>query len=225
MTACATGELLDETMGPLESTGGLPGQIGSGGESGSGGAIPVGGQSSDECVEGEKLCFGKCTPPFAGVGCGLDNCEKCPGTNPDNGKLACANGACTIVCDTGFELQGEECLEDTTSTGGVGGGGGSGGSKATGGAGGGSGGSKATGGTVSTGGSKATGGTSGGGGTISSGGSKATGGSKASGGSTGGATQCVARSCPDCGVVLGPACCTPQNKCGCPIFYIPGTCG
>jgi hypothetical protein len=25
--------------------------------------------------------------------------------------------------------------------------------------------------------------------------------------------------------VQGPACCTPAGKCGCPLFWIPGTCG
>lgn len=46
------------------------------------------------------------------------------------------------------------------------------------------------------------------------------GGSTGTGGST---TGCVASQCPSCGVVLGPACCV-SGKCGCPIFYIPGSC-
>jgi hypothetical protein len=221
MTACATGVVLDESTDPLASSGGETGEGGasaSGGESGSGGAEATGG-TPVQCEPGEKFCYGACTPPFPGVGCGVDDCTRCAGTNPDNGALACDKGACSITCDDGYQPSGGECVE-STSTGGSTGSGGTGGGTSTGGA-------KATGGSTggtSTGGAKATGGSTSTGGAKATGGSTSTGGAKATGGG-GGATQCVPRSCPDCGVVLGPACCTPQNKCGCPIFYIPGTCG
>ena len=62
------------------------------------------------------------------------------------------------------------------------------------------------------------------------GGSSAGGGGRRGGG-TGGRTggvgtgSCNLTSCPVCNVVQGPACCTPAGQCGCPLFWIPGTCG
>jgi hypothetical protein len=100
----------------------------------------------------------------------------------------------------------------------------------------------ATGGTtmdISSGGMTSTGGT-----TSSSTGSTSTGGSQfimpiglgggsssGSGGRRGGSTgstgsgSCSLSSCPACNVAQGPACCTTAGKCGCPLFWIPGTCG
>jgi hypothetical protein len=81
------------------------------------------------------------------------------------------------------------------------------------------------------------GGSSGSGGSPGSGASTSggLGGSLSSGGSvsgTGGsdlisdAGGCVESSCPSCGPVLGPACCTPQGRCGCPtVPFVPSTCG
>jgi hypothetical protein len=40
-----------------------------------------------------------------------------------------------------------------------------------------------------------------------------------------GSGSCSLTSCPACNVAQGPACCTPAGKCGCPLFWIPGTCG
>jgi hypothetical protein len=40
-----------------------------------------------------------------------------------------------------------------------------------------------------------------------------------------GSGSCSPTSCPACNVAQGPACCTPAGKCGCPLFWIPGTCG
>jgi hypothetical protein len=55
-----------------------------------------------------------------------------------------------------------------------------------------------------------------------SGSSSSSGGRRGSSGSTG---SCSLSSCPACNVAQGPACCTPAGKCGCPLFWIPGTCG
>jgi hypothetical protein len=38
-------------------------------------------------------------------------------------------------------------------------------------------------------------------------------------------TSCGLSSCAVCNIALGPACCTTAGKCGCPLFWIPGTCG
>jgi hypothetical protein len=50
---------------------------------------------------------------------------------------------------------------------------------------------------------------------------------KGSGGPGGGRANdsCGLSSCPVCNIALGPACCTTAGKCGCPLFWIPGTCG
>jgi hypothetical protein len=85
---------------PLGGTAGGGGDVGNG-NSGSGG-------SGTMCAAPQKLCNGMCVENGPTVGCALDTCQACPALW--NAKSGCADGACTITCNSGYVKEGNVCV-------------------------------------------------------------------------------------------------------------------
>jgi hypothetical protein len=136
--------------GSYGGSAGSDGSSGSAGDGGFGGVIggpPIGGGGGDlgssgsgnggsgtACTGTQKLCGGMCVENGPTVGCTIDTCDPCPALW--NAKSGCAEGACTITCNSGYVKEGNLCVAP-----GSGGSAGSGGSTGAGGSSGGAGGS------------------------------------------------------------------------------------
>jgi hypothetical protein len=106
---------------------------GTGGDVGGGGDVGTGnGGSGTMCAAPQKLCNGMCVDNGPTVGCTLDTCEACPALW--NAKSGCADGACTITCNSGYVKEGNLCVAPG-SGGSTGAGGSSGGAGGAGGGG------------------------------------------------------------------------------------------
>jgi hypothetical protein len=81
--------------------------------------------TSNGCVQGQKVCGGRCVVPEARVGCDLLSCDPCP--SPAHGVAICTGSECDFSCLAGFQRSGATCVV-IDGGGGAGGGGGSGGS-------------------------------------------------------------------------------------------------
>ena len=110
----------------------LGGAAGGGGDLGASGAGSGSGGAGPTCTDPQKLCNGMCVDNGPTVGCTIDTCEPCPALW--NAKSGCAEGKCTITCNSGYVKEGDLCV--APGSGGSGGAGGAGGAGAAGGAGG-----------------------------------------------------------------------------------------
>jgi|SoiMethySBSTD1v2_1073268.scaffolds.fasta_scaffold01972_16 hypothetical protein len=110
------------------SFGGANGQ-GQGGDVSSGGAAGTGG-STTECMPPQKRCNGSCVDPGPKTGCGPSDCTACPA--PFNSTAGCAEGQCTLTCNTGYVLSNGVCMSQGTGGSGSGGSSGSGSGGSTG---------------------------------------------------------------------------------------------
>jgi hypothetical protein len=132
LTACATGDSIDDGLGALpgDPYGGAGGQAGAGGATiasggfvggtggfagtatGGAGIAPTGGSAgvSGACPDpGEKQCGGICVPPSPQVGCSLADCTPCPTVT--NGVATCSGEVCSALCDPGYVAFGASCVD------------------------------------------------------------------------------------------------------------------
>jgi hypothetical protein len=101
------------------------------------GGVPV---DSGTCTPGDCGATEKCCPAIAPVcipqsplvGCASDKCDSCPAP-PENGIDICRQGACAVLCNEGYDLQGDACVPKGTGGAGAGGAQGTGGAPGAGG--------------------------------------------------------------------------------------------